>query len=127
MILSDSHSSSNPLVFKAKCFVDLSSQCGSSVRGVLGQDLSLLPLYPGHIFFLQAVLQVNLALNYISALTTLFSCGLFSTFSCGESVLPVFRLFSGLFPLMWGLSRCIHGMKPSILLFHYLPSEDHIF
>ena len=36
-------------------------------------------------------------------------CGLFSTFSCGESVLSIFKSFSGSFTLMCMLSACIHG------------------
>ena len=58
--------------------------------------------------FLWLVLQRP---NWVSALPTVFLCGLLPTSSCGEYVLPVFKSFYGLFILMWLLPRCIHGMS----------------
>lgn len=54
--------------------------------------------------------QVCLGPDHISALATLFDMAS-STFSYGESVLPVFETFSGLFILMWVLPSYIHGTR----------------
>lgn len=40
-----------------------------------------------------------------------FWCGLLSTVKSGESVLPVFKLLSGLVALMWLLSQCVQGTR----------------
>ena len=97
--------------FKAKYYGDLSSPCKFSVPGVSGMkvcspplSISIASLSPADSLKGPFSSQLCLCLSYS------LQCGLFSTFSCGESVLEGFGLFSGLFTVMWMLCICICGM-----------------
>lgn len=102
---------SAPLVFKTKYYWDSSSQWGPlSVAGMPSLEFVPLPsLSLQHPFLLQTVSQVHLAPSwlYLHSFYPL-QCGLFFTFICRESFLPVFRSFSGF------LHRCGYYLDVSM-------------
>lgn len=91
-----------PLVFKGKCYGDLSSLCGFLVPGVPSVRVCFFP-------FSVPVASLP-SVDSPEGLPTFFSVA-YSVQLAVESVLPIFGLFSGLFALMWVLSGCICGLR----------------
>ena len=100
------------LVFKAKCYRDASSQSRSPYLGDLVLRACTFPPSESSVSLPPTDSSPGTFTSWSHLhLSYPLWCGLFSIFSCGESALPIFRLFSGLFTLMWVLSSCIHGTK----------------
>lgn len=93
-----------PRVFKAKC---RDSPCLAYVALMSVSFLSWLLWCPSLPWMIP---QVPLCPDLVCP-SYLLGCGLFSPFSCRESVLVVFGFFSGLFILMWLLSSWIKGTR----------------
>ena len=101
---------SSPLVFKTQFHGDSSSEWGSPVPGMPGVEFASGPsLCPQHPYLPRTVLWVSFGSQPSLCPCSSFQCGFFSTFCYGDSVLPVFLLFSGLFTLIWVLFSCLCG------------------